>query len=110
MKSAKTLKQALLCAGLMAVGLAAHAAPLTPQQCGDYPFVRTSAPVTHRQIVNELAELESVGYQPSAGDDSSYPDDYNDAEQKLMQKYQRDCVARHTAAADTGAPAGSRVQ
>ncbi|ACR30361.1 DUF4148 domain-containing protein [Burkholderia glumae] len=110
MKPAKTLKHAVLCAGLMAAGLAANAAPLTPQQCGDYPFVKSSAPVTHRQIVNELSELESVGYQPSAGDDSSYPDDYDTAEQKLMRKYRRDCLARHTAAADTGAPGAPRVQ
>lgn len=94
----KNLKRALLCASLMAVGVAAHAAPLTAGQCHDYPFVKTSAPVTHKQIVNELSELESVGYQPSAGDDNNYPDDIDTAQQKLMQKYQRDCV-KHTGAA-----------
>ncbi|NIF88017.1 DUF4148 domain-containing protein [Burkholderia sp. Cy-637] len=94
---ASTLKHALLCAGLLAVGIAAHAAPLTPQQCGDYPFVKMKGPVTHAQIVNELSELESVGYQPSAGDDSDYPDDIDSAQQRLMQKYQRDCV-KHGAA------------
>lgn len=94
---ASTLKHALLCAGLMAIGIAAHAAQLTPQQCGDYPFVKMKGPVTHAQIVNELSELESVGYQPSAGDDSDHPDDIDGAQQRLMQKYQRDCV-KHGAA------------
>lgn len=109
MKNARSMKQALLCAGLMAIGIAAHAAPLTPQQYHDYPFTKTAAPVTHKQIVNELAELESVGYQPSAGDDSNYPDDLEAAQQKLMHKYQRDCGATH-ASATTDATAATSVQ
>ncbi len=63
---ASTLKHALLCAGLMATGIAAHAAPLTPQQCGDYPFVKMKGPVTHAQIVNELSEA-GIGRLPALG-------------------------------------------
>ncbi|MBN3786866.1 DUF4148 domain-containing protein [Burkholderia sp. Ac-20353] len=49
-------------------GTGVFAAPtLTLQQCSDYPFVRTQGPVTHRQLINELRELEAVGYDPSAG-------------------------------------------
>ncbi len=93
--TALTLKRVLLCAGLMAAGVAtqaAWAAPLTTAQCNDYPFVKMKGPVTHKEIVNELSELESVGYQPSAGDDNDYPDDLETAQQKLSAKYQRDCV------------------
>ena len=91
--------RALACTVLLALGTAAHAAPkLTPQQCTDYPFVHTKGPVTHTQIVNELAELESVGYDPSAGESDNYPNDIDSAQQRLMAKYQRDCA---------GAPSGT---
>ncbi|WP_081467255.1 DUF4148 domain-containing protein [Burkholderia ambifaria] len=77
----------------LTLGTVAHAAPkLTAAQCTDYPFVRGKGPVTHQQLLNELSELESVGYEPSAGDKGDYPDDIDTAQQKLMQLYRRDCV------------------
>ncbi|AOJ70966.1 MULTISPECIES: DUF4148 domain-containing protein [Burkholderia] len=83
----------LACTFALTLGAAAHAAPkLTPAQCSDYPFAHTNGPVTRAQLMNELSELESVGYNPSAGDENGYPDDIDDAQQKLMQKYQTDCV------------------
>lgn len=67
-------------------------AKLTPQQCQDYPFVRTTRPVTHQQLQNELRELESVGYSPSDGDDDDYPQDLQAAEHRLQAKYRADCL------------------
>lgn len=82
----------LACTLLMVLGTAAHAAPkLTQQQCSEYPFVHTTGPVTHAQIINELSELEAVGYNPSAGDEGDYPDDIDGAQQRLMAEYQQDC-------------------
>lgn len=65
---------------------------LTPAQCNDYPFVKTATPATHKQLVNELGELESVGYDPSAGDQNNYPNDLETAEAKLQTKYRKDCL------------------
>jgi hypothetical protein len=42
--------------------------------------------------MNELSELESVGYQPSAGDDADYPAPLEQAEQRLHLKYEADCA------------------
>lgn len=65
---------------------------LTPAQCNDYPFTPLHGEVTHKQLMNELAELEAVGYQPD-GDQNDYPQDLQDAEVKLRQDYRRDCTA-----------------
>lgn len=43
-------------------------------------------------LMDELSELESVGYEPSAGDEGNYPDDIDTAQAKLMQKYRHDCL------------------
>ncbi|HKT98206.1 MAG TPA: DUF4148 domain-containing protein [Paraburkholderia sp.] len=67
-------------------------AKLTPQQCQDYPFVRTSHPVTHQQLQNELGELEAVGYNPFDSDDDDYPQDLQAAEHRLQEKYRADCL------------------
>ncbi|WP_080403159.1 DUF4148 domain-containing protein [Burkholderia ubonensis] len=93
----------IACAFAVMLSAAAHASPkLTPAQCSDYPFVHTHGPLTHAQLENELSELESVGYEPSAGDEGNYPDDIDAAEQKLMQKYRTDCLgAPNSSAADS---------
>jgi hypothetical protein len=67
-------------------------ARLTPEQCNDYPFVKTDQPVTRHQLQNELRELESVGYFPAIGDDYNYPDDIQTAEHHLHALYLRDCL------------------
>jgi hypothetical protein len=64
---------------------------LTPQECNDYPFTPLKAEVTHAQLQQELAELESVGYSP-AEDDEYYPSDLEHAEKKLHAEYRADCV------------------
>ena len=72
-----TLATKTLLTTLLLIGSAsAMAAPgLTPQQCNDYPFRQMKGEVTHKQLMRELGELESVGYQPSSGDDADYPND-----------------------------------
>lgn len=50
------------------------------------------APATHQitraQVRHELEELESVGYNPSQGDNGDYPADIQAAEQRLEAKHQ----------------------
>jgi Domain of unknown function (DUF4148) len=86
-----------LAAGLLIVSTSTLAAQgLTPQQCNDYPFVRTTTPATHRQLVQELEELEAVGSNPSVDEGPTYPDGINQAQERLRRKYERDCVAHTT--------------
>ncbi|WP_175975716.1 DUF4148 domain-containing protein [Burkholderia sp. BCC1047] len=93
----------LVCAAMLASSVSAHAeTKLTSAQCHDYPFVHTNGPVSHRQLVNELNVLESVGYDPSSGDESSYPDDIDSAQARLMQKYRRDCAGVANTVAASG--------
>ncbi|ABK11361.1 DUF4148 domain-containing protein [Burkholderia orbicola] len=93
----------LVCAAMLALSVSAHAGTkLTSAQCHDYPFVHANGPVSHRQLVNELNELESVGYNPSSGDESSYPDDIDSAQARLMQKYQHDCAGAANTVASSG--------
>ncbi|MCA7936941.1 DUF4148 domain-containing protein [Burkholderia cepacia] len=93
----------LACSALLVMSFTAHAAPtLTPAQCHDYPFVHTHGPVSHRQLINELNELESVGYNPSSGDESSYPDDIDSAQARLMNEYQKDCAGAANTVASNG--------
>jgi hypothetical protein len=66
--------------------------PLTPQQCNDYPFKEIRQPIRYSQIVNQLAELESVGYSPKPGSDQEQLRDLQRAEQRLQAKYIADCV------------------
>jgi hypothetical protein len=87
--SARTLCSTVL----LAASASALAAPtLTPQQCNDYPFVKTQGPLTHRQVIQELKELEAFGYQPTLGNDPYYPDDINAAQALLWKEYARDCT------------------
>ncbi|MEW6340744.1 MAG: DUF4148 domain-containing protein [Paraburkholderia sp.] len=64
---------------------------LTPQQCNDYPFTPLKTEVTHAQLMQELAELESVGYSPSDNDEY-YPHDIHVAQRKLWAEYHADCL------------------
>lgn len=100
-----------LLASLLLIGSAsAMAAPgLTQKQCNDYPFTKTKGEVTHKQLMRELGELESVGYQPSDGDDSDYPNDLDKAEQKLQAEYRADCLPAqaHVSASAAPAPVGA---
>ena len=76
----------------LTAGASASATPaLTLQQCNDYPFVRPQGPVTHRQLINELRELEANGYDPASGEDPEYPDDINMAQRRLWAQYAAEC-------------------
>ena len=104
--ASKTLLTTLLLIG----SASAMAAPgLTQKQCNDYPFRQTKGEVTHKQLMRELGELESVGYQPSNGDDSSYPSDLDKAEVKLQAEYRADCLPAqaHVSASAAQTPAGA---
>ncbi|MCX5539981.1 DUF4148 domain-containing protein [Paraburkholderia sp. CNPSo 3076] len=86
------ITQCVATISLLVAGASAFAAPtLTPQQCNDYPFVKPQGPVTHRQLINELEELEALGYDPATGDDAAYPDDLNRAQRRLWDEYAADC-------------------
>ncbi|CAN0626128.1 DUF4148 domain-containing protein [Burkholderia multivorans] len=77
---------------LLTTGADAFTAPaLTLQQCNDYPFVRLQGPVTHRQLINELEELEAHGYDPATGDDPAYPGNLETAQRRLWDEYAADC-------------------
>jgi Domain of unknown function (DUF4148) len=80
---------------LLASGAASASSKLTAAECGDYPFKPLSKPVTHAQLMQELSELESVGYDPSASDDNYYPSDIQEAEARLRLKYQADCLGQN---------------
>ena len=64
---------------------------LTAEQCNDYPFKPVVGEVTHAQLEQELAELESVGYQPEK-EDFYYPNDLQAAQARLHAKYVADCA------------------
>ncbi|APA89313.2 DUF4148 domain-containing protein [Paraburkholderia sprentiae WSM5005] len=83
----KTFVTALLLIG----SASAMASPgLTQQQCEDYPFEQLKGEVTHQQLMRELNELEAAGYNPD--DANAYPDDLEQAQQKLQAEYRADCV------------------
>jgi len=83
----------IISTALLLASASALATPgLTPAECNDYPFKPLSHEVTHAQLMRELSELESVGYNPGAND-NEYPSDIQLAEQKLQAEYTRDCVA-----------------
>jgi Domain of unknown function (DUF4148) len=70
---------------------------LTAEQCNDYPFKPVEGHVTHAQLVQELAELESVGYNPEKRD-FYYPNDLQAAQARLQAKYLADCTPVSTTA------------
>ncbi|MFT0168269.1 DUF4148 domain-containing protein [Paraburkholderia mimosarum] len=45
-----------------------------------------NGPVTRAQVSQELIDLESVGYNPSAANNATYPDDVELAMRRLAEK------------------------
>ena len=80
---------------LLASGVVSAASKLTSVECNDYPFKPLSKPVTHAQLMQELSELESVGYDPSVDDESYYPSDLQLAQARLRLKYRADCLGEN---------------
>jgi len=64
---------------------------LTAEECNDYPFKPVVGEITHAQLEQELAELESVGYEPEK-QDFYYPNDLQAAQARLHEKYVADCA------------------
>jgi hypothetical protein len=87
---------------LLTASSAVLAAPgLTPQECNDYPFVHQTGDLTHAQVMQELKELEAVGYRPTP-DDPYYPRRIERAEKKLQVEYRQDCMhGQHANGAST---------
>lgn len=62
----------------------------------------TTHPLTRAEVMHELEELEAAGYNPSQGDDGSYPADIQAAQEKV--------AARHRAERDAAMRAGQSGQ
>ncbi|KVP25375.1 hypothetical protein WJ86_13540 [Burkholderia multivorans] len=60
------------------------------------------SPVTRAQVLQELYDLESVGYNPALGDAGNYPDDLLAAQQRLEAKR----IAERKVAQSAYGPAG----
>lgn len=93
----KTSLKLALPLGLMIASACAMASDrLTPHQCHSYPFKTTHSEVTHRDLMRELTELESVGYRPGV---DNYALDITDARSRLQAKYKTDCAPNQTTSA-----------
>ncbi|WP_084688141.1 DUF4148 domain-containing protein [Paraburkholderia oxyphila] len=107
----KAPQRAAICALLSILACPAFASSkLTSQQCRDYPFVRSAQPPSHKQLENEISELESVGYNPATGDDNEYPLDLQSAEHKLQAKFRHDCVLSGNDTISSEAPPRNTTQ
>ena len=45
-----------------------------------------NGPVTRAQVIQELIDLESVGYNPASANDATYPEDAQRAMRRLTEK------------------------
>ncbi|WP_321929465.1 DUF4148 domain-containing protein [Paraburkholderia guartelaensis] len=45
-----------------------------------------NGPVTRAQVLQELVDLESVGYNPASANDATYPEDVQRAMRRLAEK------------------------
>ncbi|KVC26813.1 hypothetical protein WS58_11425 [Burkholderia pseudomultivorans] len=63
------------------------------------------SPVTRAQVLQELYDLESVGYNPSLGDAGNYPDDILAAQHRLEAKRLAERKAAQAAYGPAGTPA-----
>jgi hypothetical protein len=89
----KPINACVICSGLLVLSTSVLAGTrLSTAQCNDYPFTPLKREVTHAQLRHELAELESVGYDPGAVS-TAYPSDLERAKSLLQAKYARDCTA-----------------
>jgi hypothetical protein len=94
----KQLCRSAIYIALLISSSAAMAGPhLTSQQCNGYPFKQPAGEVTHAQLMQELAELEAVGYDPGSND-PYYPSDLMRAEKRLRTEYRQDCTSQTHAA------------
>jgi hypothetical protein len=101
----KKMTTSIMTCALLCGTTAAFASPhLTPQECNDYPFKQPVGEVTHAQLMQELSELEAVGYVPG-GDELDYPSELMSAERKVHAEYQKDCMPQTHAEVSQLSPA-----
>jgi|SRR5579864_4497541 len=98
------LKLASIIALMMISASASAMGKLSATECHSYPFAPVKGEITHSDLMRELSELESVGYQP-ATNDPQYPNDIARAERRLHAKYIADCGAT-TQASGTASSGG----
>ncbi|MGU7780793.1 DUF4148 domain-containing protein [Burkholderia sp. PU8-34] len=68
-------------------------------------FAQSSkSPVTRAQVLQELYDLESVGYNPSLGDAGNYPADITAAQERLAAKRLAEGKAAQAAYGPAGTP------
>ncbi|KNE75284.1 hypothetical protein BCRE_2931 [Candidatus Burkholderia crenata] len=79
---------------MLASACAMASNPLTPRECNAYPFKPARGEVTHRVLMRELTELESVGYRPGI---DNYSLDITQARERLIDKYNADCKPKQVA-------------
>nr|WP_217443772.1 DUF4148 domain-containing protein [Burkholderia cepacia] len=63
------------------------------------------SPVTRAQVLQELIDLESVGYNPARGESINYPDDILAAQERLHEKRLAQQKAARAAYGPAGEPA-----
>ena len=66
---------------------------------------QAKSPVTRAQVLQELIDLESVGYNPARGESINYPDDILAAQERLHEKRLAQQKAAHAAYGPAGEPA-----
>lgn len=66
--------------------------------------------VTRAEVMHELEELEAAGYNPSQGDDGSYPADIQAAQEKVAAKHRAERAAAMSAGQSAGQNAGQSGQ
>lgn len=52
-------------------------------------------PVTRARVLQEIVDLESVGYNPAVPNNATYPQDIQDAMQRLAQKRANEARLAH---------------
>ncbi|KVH67337.1 hypothetical protein WL05_07690 [Burkholderia ubonensis] len=72
---------------------------------GDAASAQTPAPLTRAQVLEELYQLEAAGYDPSAGDQGTYPADIQAAEAKVAAQRAARAAAAGANAPSAGLPA-----
>ncbi|RXV67155.1 DUF4148 domain-containing protein [Burkholderia stabilis] len=63
------------------------------------------SPVTRAQVLQELIDLESVGFNPARGEVGNYPEDIMAAQERLQTKRLAEQKAAQAAYGPTGEPA-----
>ncbi|WP_321856775.1 DUF4148 domain-containing protein [Burkholderia cenocepacia] len=66
---------------------------------------QAKSPVTRAQVLQELIDLESVGYNPARGEIGNYPDDILAAQERLQAKRLAERKAARAAYGSAGEPA-----